>query len=74
MEAMTETAKNFFERLIHRPIPILLCIFYAYQMNRIVDWYMANPDVNYAESGGLAAVVIGAVAFFKFYVESGDGS
>mgnify|MGYP000324095360 CR=1 FL=1 len=71
---MTEQVKNFFERLVHRPIPILLCLFYAYQMNRIINWYMENPSIDYAESGGLAAVVLGGVAYFKYYVESGDGS
>jgi hypothetical protein len=46
-----------------------------YQMQRIVNWYMENPEVSYAESGGLAAVVLGGVAFFKYYVETGaEGS
>ena len=71
---MTEQVKNFFDRLTHRPIPILLCLFYAYQMHRIINWYMENPHVDYAESGGLAAVVLGGVAYFKYYVESGDGA
>lgn len=72
---MTDEAKTFLQRLIHRPIPIVICLFYMYQMQRIVNWYMENPEVSYAESGGLAAVVLGGVAFFKYYVETGaEGS
>jgi hypothetical protein len=55
----------------YRVFPRLFAIFYLYWMGEVVKWAMGLPDLSTAQAGFVAAVITGAAAYFKFYVETG---
>ena len=54
----------------YRVFPRLFALFYLYWMSRVLVWSMGLPDPATAEYI-VMAVIAGAAAYFKFYVESG---
>ena len=56
----------------YRVFPRMFAIFYLFWMGETVKWAMSLPDLSNAQAGFVAAVVTGAAAYFKFYVESGN--
>jgi len=54
----------------YRVFPRLFAIFYLYWMSEVLVWAMALHNPKEAE-WLVAAVIAGAAAYFKFYVETG---
>lgn len=53
----------------HRIFPRAFAIFYMYWMSEVLKWAMVLPTPADAEII-VSAVIAGAAAYFKFYVES----
>ena len=57
----------------YRFFPRIFAVFYLYWMGQVLEWSMTVDDLSNAQAGVVAAVITGAAAYFKFYVESGPG-
>lgn len=55
-----------------RVFPRLFSVLYGVLLWYVVDWYVTLPAPTTEQSGFAAAIVAGAAAWFKFYVESGN--
>jgi len=56
----------------YRIFPRMFATYYLYQLDTVVSWYMALQTPSMEQSGFASAVVAGAAAYFKFYVETGN--
>ena len=70
---MTQTVKSFAWRLVHRPIPIILVLYFVYQLEEMFDWYTTLPAPSIEQSGFAGAALAAFMGLFKFYVDT-DGN
>lgn len=54
-----------------RIIPRLMLLLYGYLFYRVIEWFMALPDPNNAQSAFVSVMVGAAATFFGLYVNSG---
>lgn len=55
---------------MHRPIPIVLVIFFVYQLEEMMDWYMGLGAPSMEQSGVIGVVFTASAGIFKFYVDT----
>lgn len=65
---MKLTAERFDE---WRVFPRIFSGLYGFLLYLVVDWYMVLPSPTMEQSAFASAIIAGAAAWFKFYVESG---
>ena len=58
----------------YRAFPRLFAVYYIWGMAKVLDWAMDQPALSAEQSAMIIAVITGAAAYFKFYVESGPKS
>jgi len=56
------------QRFLQHPLPVIFAAFYMYWMSKMLNWAMTLSEPDKAE-WLVAAVVAGAVGYFKFYVD-----
>lgn len=67
---MPQPVRTFAWRLIHRPIPILIMVFFIYQLEELIDWFMLLAEPTTQQAGFAGAVFTGIVGMFKFYLDT----
>jgi len=57
----------------YRVVPVSMSLLFALLLHDVVNWYMGLPVPTNGQSGFAGAMLTAAAAWFKFYVESGNG-